>query len=147
MFATTNALGFLLGLRMFGAIMFVPMFMQGILGVTPTQAGSTMTPMMIALIMASIIGGRLLLKLKYRTVLTTGMLITVVGFFLMSTMGPDSKEYTAYMFMIVMGFGMGLVMPTLMIAVQNEFPKSRLGAVTSSATFFRSIGGRSESLY
>ena len=140
-FATTNALGFLLGLGMFGAIMFVPMFMQGILGVTPTQAGSTMTPMMIALIVASIIGGRLLLRLKYRTVLTAGMLITVVGFFLMSTMGPASKEYTAYMYMIVMGFGMGLVMPTLMIAVQNEFPKSRLGAVTSSATFFRSIGG------
>jgi Major Facilitator Superfamily len=140
-FATTNALGFLLGLGMFGAIMFVPMFMQGILGVTPTQAGSTMTPMMIALIAASIIGGRLLLRLRYRTVLTAGMLITVVGFFLMSTMGPESKEYTAYMYMIVMGFGMGLVMPTLMIAVQNEFPKSRLGAVTSSATFFRSIGG------
>ena len=140
-FATTNALGFLLGLGMFGAIMFVPMFMQGILGVTPTQAGSTMTPMMIALIVASIIGGRLLLKFKYRTVLTTGMLITVLGFFLMSTMGPSSKEYTAYFYMIVMGFGMGLVMPTLMIAIQNEFPKSQLGAVTSASTFFRSIGG------
>ncbi|WP_064094339.1 MDR family MFS transporter [Rossellomorea aquimaris] len=140
-FATTNALGFLLGLGMFGAIMFVPMFMQGILGVTPTQAGSTMTPMMIALITASVIGGRLLLKLKYRTVLTMGMVITLVGFFLMSTMGPSSKVFTAYLFMIVMGFGMGLVMPTLMIAVQNEFPKSKLGAVTSASTFFRSIGG------
>lgn len=140
-FATTNALGFLLGLGMFGAIMFVPMFMQGILGVTPTQAGSTMTPMMIALIVASIIGGRLLLKLKFRTVLTTGMLITVLGFLLMSTMGPESKEFTAYLYMVVMGFGMGLVMPTLMIAIQNEFPKSRLGAVTSASTFFRSIGG------
>ncbi len=140
-FATTNALGFLLGLGMFGAIMFVPMFMQGILGVTPTQAGSTMTPMMISLILASIIGGRLLLKVPYRTVLTAGMIITAVGFYLMSTMGVDSNEITAYAYMIIMGFGMGLVMPTLMIAIQNEFPKTKLGAVTSASTFFRSIGG------
>ncbi|MHC8520369.1 MFS transporter [Rossellomorea sp. H39__3] len=81
------------------------------------------------------------MKLKFRTVLTTGMLITVLGFLLMSTMGPESKEFTAYLYMVVMGFGMGLVMPTLMIAIQNEFPKSRLGAVTSASTFFRSIGG------
>lgn len=140
-FAVTNGLGFLLGLGMFGAIMFVPMFMQAIIGVTPTHAGSTMTPMMIALIVASVIGGRLLLRLRYRTVLTTGMLITAAGFLLMSTMGLDSKEITAYMYMIVLGFGMGLVMPTLMITVQNEFPKTKLGAVTSASTFFRSIGG------
>lgn len=140
-FVTTNGLGFLLGLGMFGAIMFVPMFMQGILGVTPTQAGSTMTPMMISLIVASVIGGRLLLRLRYRTVLTIGMVTTMIGFYLMSTMGIESKEITAYLYMIVMGLGMGLVMPTLMIAVQNEFPKSKLGAVTSASTFFRSIGG------
>ncbi|NDI35839.1 MFS transporter [Chengkuizengella sediminis] len=140
-FATTNGLGFLLGLGMFGAIMFVPMFMQAILGVSPTKAGSTMTPMMFALIIASVIGGRLLLKIKYRTNLTVGMIIACIGFFLMSTMGLDSTIWTAYGFMIVMGFGMGLVMPTLMIAVQNAFPKEQLGSVTSASTFFRSIGG------
>ncbi len=140
-FATTNALGFLLGLGMFGAIMFVPMFMQGILGVSPTRAGSTMTPMMISLIAASIIGGRLLLKFKYRTVLTFGMVLTAIGFFLMSTMGIDSTQMTVNMYMIILGLGMGFVMPTLMIAVQNEFPKSKLGAVTSTSTFFRSMGG------
>ncbi|EIT86793.1 EmrB/QacA subfamily drug resistance transporter [Fictibacillus macauensis ZFHKF-1] len=140
-FATTNALGFLLGLGMFGAIMFVPMFMQGILGVTPTRAGSTMTPMMISLILASIVGGRLLLKVTYRTVLTSGMIITSIGFYLMSTMGTQSNEMTAYFYMVIMGVGMGLVMPTLMIAIQNEFPKTKLGAVTSASTFFRSIGG------
>jgi EmrB/QacA subfamily drug resistance transporter len=140
-FAATNALGFLLGLGMFGAIMFVPMFMQGILGVSPTEAGSTMTPMMIAMILASVIGGRLLLRFRFRTVLTAGMLITTVGFYLMSTMGIGSTQFTAYMYMVVLGLGMGLVMPTLMIAIQNEFPKSQLGTVTSASTFFRSIGG------
>ncbi|RBW68771.1 MDR family MFS transporter [Bacillus taeanensis] len=140
-FAVTNALGFLLGLGMFGAIMFVPMFMQGIFGVSPTQAGSTMTPMMIAMITASIIGGSLLLKFRFRTVLTSGMILASVGFFLMSTMNLESNEWTAYFYMVVLGLGMGLVMPTLMIAVQNEFPKSQLGTVTSASTFFRSIGG------
>ncbi|AZB42763.1 DHA2 family efflux MFS transporter permease subunit [Bacillus sp. FJAT-42376] len=140
-FFTTNMIGFLLGLGMFGAIMFVPMFMQGIMGVSPTVAGSTMTPMMIALIAASVIGGRLLLKWTFRTVLTAGMAITTGGFYLMSTMGTDTPQWLAYTFMVVLGLGMGLVMPTIMIAVQNEFPKHQLGTVTSASTFFRSIGG------
>ncbi|MFE4896426.1 MDR family MFS transporter [Peribacillus butanolivorans] len=140
-FATTNILGFLLGLGMFGAIMFVPLFMQGVLGVSPTKAGSTMTPMMIGLILSSIVGGRLLLKFRFRTVLTFGMAIATLGFFLMSTMDGETTILTAYSFMAVLGVGMGLVMPTLMIAVQNEFPKSQLGSVTAASTFFRSIGG------
>jgi EmrB/QacA subfamily drug resistance transporter len=140
-FATMNGLGFLLGLGMFGAIMFVPMFMQGILGVSPTRAGSTMTPMMIAMIAASIVGGQLLLRVTFRSVLTIGMGLATLGFYLMSTMGLDSNEFTAYFYMVILGLGMGLVMPTLMIAIQNEFPKSQLGTVTSASTFFRSIGG------
>lgn len=140
-FATMNGLGFLLGLGMFGAIMFVPMFMQGILGVSPTKAGSTMTPMMIAMIAASVIGGRLLLKFTFRTVLAAGMVLATLGFYLMSTMGLNSNEFTAYAYMVVLGAGMGLVMPTLMIAIQDTFPKSQLGTVTSASTFFRSIGG------
>jgi EmrB/QacA subfamily drug resistance transporter len=140
-FAVTNVLGFLLGLGMFGAIMFVPMFMQAIMGVSPTKAGSTMTPMMIALIASSIIGSQLLLRTRYRNVLVVGMLITSLGFFLMSTMGVDTANLTTYLYMIVLGLGMGLVMPTLTIVVQEAFPKSQLGTVTSAATFFRSIGG------
>jgi EmrB/QacA subfamily drug resistance transporter len=140
-FATMNGLGFLLGLGMFGAIMFVPMFMQGILGVSPTHAGSTMTPMMIGMIAASVVGGQLLLRMRFRTVLFVGMLLSSLGFYLMSTMGLHSHEFTAYAYMVILGLGMGLVMPTLMIAIQNEYPKSQLGTVTSASTFFRSIGG------
>jgi len=140
-FAVTNALGFLLGLGMFGAIMFVPLFMQAILGVSPTEAGSTMTPMMISMIVASVLGGPLLLRVPYRTVLAIGMSVSALGFYLVSTMGLESSQWIAYLYMVVLGFGMGLVMPTLMIAVQNEFPKGQLGQVTSASTFFRSIGG------
>ncbi|MVO98392.1 DHA2 family efflux MFS transporter permease subunit [Paenibacillus lutrae] len=140
-FTTTNALGFLLGLGMFGAIMFVPLFMQGIMGVSPTKAGSTMTPMMIALIVSSVLGGQLLLRMPYRSVLAGGMIITTAGFYLISTMGLDTSMWMVYLYMVILGLGMGLVMPTLMIAVQNEFSKDRLGTVTSASTFFRSIGG------
>ncbi|BFH17345.1 MFS transporter [Paenibacillus melissococcoides] len=139
-FNVAVGLGFLVGLGMFGAIMFVPMFMQGVLGVTPTQAGSTMTPMMIALIIASVLGGRLVLKLPYRTVMATGMVISALGFSLMSTMGIRTSPFTAYGFMMVLGFGMGLVMPLITIVVQNAFPREKLGTVTSATTFFRSIG-------
>lgn len=140
-FATTNVLGFLLGLGMFGAIMFVPMFMQAILGVSPTKAGSTMTPMMIAMIISSILGSQILLRTKYRNVLIAGMVVTSLGFYLMSTMSVDTSSWTMYIYMIILGIGMGLVMPTLTIVVQEAFPKSQLGTVTSAATFFRSIGG------
>ncbi|WP_442600851.1 DHA2 family efflux MFS transporter permease subunit [Paenibacillus sp. KN14-4R] len=140
-FATTNILGFLLGLGMFGAIMFIPMFMQGIMGVSPTAAGSAMTPMMISLIIASILGGQLLLRFRYRSVLAAGMIIAAAGFLLMSTMGIETTTIMIYSYMVVLGIGMGLVMPTLTIVVQSEFPKSMLGTVTSSSTFFRSIGG------
>ena len=128
-FTVSNSLGFLLGLGMFGAIIFVPLYMQGILGVSPTRAGSTMTPLMVALIVASIAGGQLLLRIPYRTVLIAGMVITSGGFYLLSTLGLNTAQWTAYLFMVVLGLGMGLVMPTLMIAVQNEFPKSKLGTV------------------
>lgn len=139
-FNVSVALGFLVGLGMFGAIMFVPMFMQGVLGVTPTQAGSTMTPMMIALIIASVIAGRLVLRIPYRSVMAAGMLIGSIGFLLMSTMGVHTTQLTAYSYMTVLGFGIGLVMPIITIVVQNAFPREKLGTVTSATTFFRSIG-------
>ncbi|SYX87442.1 MDR family MFS transporter [Paenibacillus alvei] len=139
-FNVSVALGFLVGLGMFGAIMFVPMFMQGVLGVTPTQAGSTMTPMMIALIIASILAGQLVLRMRYRAVMAVGMVISAVGFWLMSTMGVSTSTWTAYSFMVVLGFGIGMVMPIITLVVQNAFPREQLGTVTSATTFFRSIG-------
>lgn len=69
------------------------------------------------------------------------MLITSLGFYLMSTMGVDTSLFITYLYMIILGIGMGLVMPTLTIVVQEAFPKSQLGTVTSAAAFFRSIGG------
>ncbi|HWI61358.1 MAG TPA: MDR family MFS transporter, partial [Symbiobacteriaceae bacterium] len=139
-FTVANGVGLLMGLGMFGALVFIPMFMQGVVGVSASKAGSVMTPMMLSVIVSSILGGRLLMRIGYRTQLAAGMSIMAGGFYLMSTMGLTTTQGVATAYMIVVGIGLGLVMPTITIAVQNAFPASRRGVVTSATTFFRSIG-------
>ncbi|ANB59010.1 drug resistance MFS transporter, drug:H+ antiporter-2 family protein [Anoxybacillus sp. B7M1] len=140
-FTILNGLGFLMSVGMFGAIMFVPFFMQGVVGVSATQSGTIMTPMMITMIVGSIIGGRIVYKIGVKPQLIIGMLIMASGFGLLSTMDIGTTKWTATFYMIVLGLGVGLVMPLLTLALQETFPKSEIGVVTSSSQFFRSIGG------
>jgi EmrB/QacA subfamily drug resistance transporter len=140
-FTVLNGVGFLMSVGMFGAIMFVPFFMQGVVGVSATQSGTIMTPMMITMIIGSIIGGRTVYKIGVKTQLFIGMVIMAAGFSLLSTMDVDTSKWTVTLYMIILGLGMGLVMPILTLALQESFPKSELGVVTSSSQFFRAIGG------
>lgn len=140
-FTVTNVVGFLMGLGMFGAIMFLPLYFQGVIGVSATRSGNTMIPMMFAMILTSIVGGQLVNKIGFRKQLTAGMAFMALGFYLLSTMTVNTTQFTAVIFIIVLGLGMGLVMPTLTIAVQGAFPAEQRGVVTSSSQFFRSIGG------
>ncbi|WP_027407963.1 MDR family MFS transporter [Anoxybacteroides tepidamans] len=140
-FTILNGLGFLMSIGMFGAIMFVPLFMQGVVGVSATQSGTIMTPMMITMIIGSIIGGRVVYKIGVKSQLIIGMLIMASGFGLLGTMDIHTTKWTATLYMIVLGLGVGLVMPILTLALQETFPKSEMGVVTSSSQFFRSIGG------
>lgn len=140
-FTLLNAIGFFMSIGMFGAIMFVPFFMQGIVGVSAAESGTIMTPMMITMIVMSIIGGQLVLKVGVKPQIITGMLIIAAGFCLLTTMDMHTSKLTATLYMMVIGLGMGLVMPTLTLALQESFPKKDLGVVTSSSQFFRQIGG------
>jgi EmrB/QacA subfamily drug resistance transporter len=140
-FVVVNAIGFLMSLGMFGAMMFIPLFMQGVAGMTAAQAASVMTPMMLGSMVASIIGSRLLLKIGLRLQLFIGMAIMLTGFALFLTLGLDTTRLIASTYMVVMGIGMGMIMPSLGIAVQEAFPAEIRGTVTSATTFFRSIGG------
>ncbi|BDG45134.1 MDR family MFS transporter [Saccharococcus caldoxylosilyticus] len=140
-FTVLNGIGFLMSVGMFGAIMFVPFFMQGVVGVSATQSGTIMTPMMITMIIGSIVGGRMVYKIGVKSQLFIGMVVMAAGFGLLSTMGVDTSKFTATLYMIILGIGMGLVMPILTLALQESFPKSELGVVTSSSQFFRAIGG------
>lgn len=140
-FTILNAIGFFMSIGMFGAIMFVPFFMQGIVGVSAAESGTIMTPMMITMIVMSIIGGQLVLKVGVKPQIITGMLIMAGGFWLLTTMDMHTTKLTATFYMSIIGLGMGLVMPTLTLALQESFPKKDLGVVTSSSQFFRQIGG------
>ncbi|WP_407944637.1 MDR family MFS transporter [Paenibacillus swuensis] len=140
-FTLLNSVGFLMAVGMFGAIMFVPLFMQWIVGVSATESGTVMTPLMITMIVASILGGQLVQKLGVRRQIAIGMIIMACGFGLLTTLDVNTTKLTASSFMVVLGLGMGLVMPILTLALQESFPKSQLGVVTSSSQFFRQIGG------
>ncbi|MED1952692.1 MDR family MFS transporter [Brevibacillus centrosporus] len=140
-FSLLSGIGFLMSVGMFGAIMFVPLFMQGVIGISASESGTVMIPMMLSMMLTSIFGGRLVHKLGLRPQMLIGMLTMSAGFWLLSGMSLDTTKLSAMCYMVVLGLGMGLVMPLITIALQESFPKSELGVVTSSSQFFRQIGG------
>jgi len=140
-FSLINSIGFLMSVGMFGAVMFIPLFLQGIAGVSPSASGTAMTPMMITLMIGSILGGRLVLKIGVRLQMIIGMVIMAASFVLLSTLTVQTHSVTVSLYMVVLGAGLGLVFPILTLALQESFPKSQLGVVTSSSQFFRQIGG------
>jgi len=133
--------GILSGWAVFGSLSYVPLFVQAVLGTSATQAGITLTPMSLSWTLASIFGGRLLLKMGYRTLSLIGMVLLVAGAFLMSQIGAHSSQFSIMLFTGMMGIGMGLSVPAFLIAVQSTVKKSDLGTATSTLQFSRSIGG------
>lgn len=140
-FTITNIIGFLMGLGMFGAIMFLPLFLQGVIGVSATNSGNTMIPMMLSMVVTSIIAGRFISRFSFRSIFATGMFLMAVGFYLLSTMSVHATIVTATLYIVILGIGMGLIMPTVTLAVQSAFTAEKRGVATSATQFFRSIGG------
>lgn len=139
--AVSVGAGFLAGIAMFGAISFIPLFAQGALGMTATEAGSLLTPLMLSWVTMSVIGGRLLLKISFRPVTMAGFIIMAVGFVLLSTFGRDSASVWLYVDLALIGAGLGFTMLTLLIAVQQAVERTQLGVATSLNQFSRAIGG------
>jgi EmrB/QacA subfamily drug resistance transporter len=133
--------GFLAGVAMFGAISFVPLFAQGALGSTATEAGSLLTPLMLSWVGMSIIGGRLLFKVGYRPTTVAGLFILTLGFALLSNFQRATPRVWLYVDLVLIGAGLGLTMLTLLIAVQQSVSRAQLGIATSLNQFSRSIGG------
>ena len=141
-FAVAVGVTFLTGVSMFGNSLLIPLFMQGVVGTSATNSGLVMTPMTLAMVVGATIGGQIISRTgRYVATTVFGMAVMAFGTFLLSRMGVDTAQFTAVRNMAVVGFGLGLTMPSLVIAVQNAFPYQLLGVVTSSITFFRSIGG------
>jgi len=135
------ATGFLSGMAMFGAISFVPLFMQRVTGATATQAGFVLTPFVLGWVTCSIVSARLVLRVGYRGVVIAGMLCLTVGFLLFSEWDATLTLPRAMGAVLVAGVGMGMTMVPMLIAVQNAVPRRDLGAATSMTQFFRTIGG------
>ncbi|GGJ96060.1 hypothetical protein GCM10010123_27530 [Pilimelia anulata] len=141
-FALANAAGFVFGLAMFGSIIFVPLYLQIVKGATPARSGLLMLPMMAGIIATSVLSGRLISKLgRYKWFPVAGSAIMIVGMLILSRLEVGSTLVEASIGMIVVGVGMGLCMQALILAVQNAVEKRDLGAATSAATFFRTMGG------
>jgi len=141
-FAITSATGFIIGLGMFGGIVFLPLFLQVVMGASPTNSGLLLIPLMGGVVTSSIVSGRLITRTgRYKIFPLVGTSLMAVGLWLFSTMSTDTSLLTASVFMLIFGTGIGLVLQVLVIAVQNAVEARDLGVATSSATFFRSLGG------
>ena len=141
-FRVATSLGFLIGLAMFGAIIFIPLFLQLVYGVSPTSSGLRMLPLMAGLLGASILSGRAITRVgRYKIFPVVGTAVTAVGMFLLSRLEVDTEPWLASVYMLVLGIGIGLVMQVIVLVVQNDAPRSDVGVATATATFFRSMGG------
>jgi EmrB/QacA subfamily drug resistance transporter len=141
MVSISIAAGFLAGVAMFGAISFIPLFAQGALGATATEAGSLLTPLMLSWISMSIVGGRLILKTGFRPITIAGFAILTVGFIFLASFQRDTPRFWLYFDLVLIGMGLGLTMLTLLIAVQQAVDRTKLGVATSLNQFSRAIGG------
>jgi EmrB/QacA subfamily drug resistance transporter len=141
-FTVASLVGFVVGFAMFGAITYLPQYMQVVRGQSPTGSGLQLLPLMAGLLLTSTTSGILISRWgRYKVFPIAGTAVMTLGMWLLShlAVGTPALHYTLFMF--VLGVGIGGVMQVLVIAVQNDVPYRDLGVATSGATFFRSIGG------
>ncbi|MBI5933938.1 MAG: MFS transporter [Chloroflexi bacterium] len=141
LFAAASSHGLLTGWAMFGSLSFIPLFVQTVLGTSAMQAGLTITPMLLGWVIASIIGTRLILRVGFRRLGVIGTSVFLVGAALMSTVNVDASQTGMMIYVSLMGIGMGLSVPSFLIAVQTTVEKRHLGTATSTLQFSRSMGG------
>src|SRR5205809_4626339 len=120
-FAVSNAMGFTIGMAMFGAIVFIPLFLQLVYGASPTSSGLRMLPLMAGLLVAAVASGRVISRIgRYRPFPIAGTAVLVGGMFLLSRLGVGTAPWLASVYMLVVGVGIGLVMQVLVLVVQND---------------------------
>jgi EmrB/QacA subfamily drug resistance transporter len=141
-FSVTSAVGFIVGFSLFGAITYLPLYLQVTKGSSPTRSGLQLTPLMAGVLVTSILSGQLISRLgRYRAFPIAGTAIVAVSMFLLSRIEADTSTWVAALDAAVLGLGLGMVMQVLVLAVQNSVDHSVLGVATSGSTMFRQIGG------
>jgi len=140
-FVLTTIAGLITGIAMFGALAYLPTYLQMVTGVNATEAGLLMIPMMAALLVASIVSGQLVSRTgRYKWLPIVGTSIVAVALVLMSTMTPSLALPILCLYLAVMGLGLGMSMQILILIVQNSFPAREVGTATASNNYFRQIG-------
>jgi EmrB/QacA subfamily drug resistance transporter len=140
-FVTAGIVALLLGFAMFGTITFLPLYFQEVKGASPTGSGLDLLPLMAGLLITSIVGGQIVSRTgRYRVFPIVGTAVMTLGLFLLSRLTAETSTLTVSLYMFVTGFGIGLVMQVLVVAVQNAVGYEELGVATSGNTLFRNIG-------
>ncbi|HEU0337161.1 MAG TPA: MFS transporter [Gaiellaceae bacterium] len=141
-FTTASAIGFVVGLALFGSITFLPLYLQVVKGQSPVSSGLQLTPMMAGLLVTSIVSGQLISRFgRYRPFPIAGTALTTVALLLLATLDVDTPGWTISLYLVVLGLGLGMVMQVLVLAVQNAVAYDELGVATSGSTLFRQVGG------
>jgi EmrB/QacA subfamily drug resistance transporter len=141
-FVVTSAVGFIIGLALFGAVTYLPLYLQVVKGHSPTVSGLLITPMMAGLLVTSILSGNLISRFgHYRPFPIAGTAVATVGLLLLSRIGVSTSTLYTALSMLVLGLGLGMTMQVLVLAVQNSVDYRDLGVATSGSTLFRQIGG------
>jgi len=141
-FTITSIVGFIVGFAMFGALTYLPVFLQIVHGVSPTMSGVHMLPMVLGLLVMSIGSGQLISRWgRYKVFPIVGTALTAVALFLLSTITENTSTTLLNTYFLLLGLGLGGVLQVLILAVQNSVPYEDLGAATAGSTFFRQIGG------
>jgi len=139
--AVCSAAVFVLGMGMFGVIIYLPLFMQGVLGVSATQSGNLLTPLMLGAVFGSTVTGQITARLgTYKPTAVIGSILVAAGMMVFARMDGSTLRGEVILGMILAGLGMGMLNPVYTVAVQNAAPRQYMGAATASTTFFRSIG-------
>ncbi|MFJ9344274.1 DHA2 family efflux MFS transporter permease subunit [Streptomyces sp. NPDC101733] len=140
-FTLCSVISFVVGFAMFGAMVYLPTFLQVVRGVSPTMSGVHMLPMVLGLLIASTASGQIVSRTgRWKVFPIVGTAVTAVGLLLLHQLERTSSDWEMSAYFFVFGVGLGLVMQVLVLVVQNSVSYSDLGVATSGATFFRSIG-------
>ena len=141
-FSVTSGIGFIIGLALFGAVTYLPLYMQIVKGRSATASGLLLTPMMAGVLIASIASGNVISKTgRYKPFPIIGTAVAALGMILLSRLAVSTPLWLAALYLLVLGLGLGLVMQVLVLAAQNAVPYEMLGVATSGSTLFRQIGG------
>jgi EmrB/QacA subfamily drug resistance transporter len=141
-FSVASAVGFIVGIALFGSVTYLPLYLQVVKGASPTESGLQLLPLMAGVLIASIGSGQVITRTgRYKLFPIAGTAVMAVGMLLLSRLAVGTSLLVADVYMLVVGLGLGLVMQVLVLAVQNAVDYDNLGVATSTATLFRSMGG------